>query len=330
MATRLRRVRIQGFRRIQEPLDLALEQPSGGAVDQFVLAGPNGCGKTSVLEAVLFALGREDLILRDLPVNERGSHWRGKFPAGALLDFELVVDQGAHKVRREGSNFSKPPSALYSHRLPDDIPPPAVEYFSSWRAPVLVGAVRPLAKGNRPRDTESNRLWRLKQRIIDEWMKALASGRPARHLDWLTRLNSAWAVFHGDDGTTLEPQLEDPDAEDALADLFLMRGERRICSVDQVSSGEIELLTMAGALVMNDLQEGIILIDEPELHLHPQWQGVVLRALRQFAPKAQFIVASHADGPWDAASSWERVLLVPEDDPRSKEWRSSHPLPHHD
>jgi hypothetical protein len=78
---------------------------------------------------------------------------------------------------------------------------------------------------------------------------------------------------------------------------------------------------------MNDLQEGIVVIDEPELHLHPQWQGVVLRALRQFAPNAQFIIASHADGPWEAAASWERALLVPESDPRSSEWRHPHPPP---
>ena len=40
--------------------------------------------------------------------------------------------------------------------------------------------------------------------------------------------------------------------------------------------------------------EGIILIDEIDLHLHPQWQRRVLPALTQTFPNCQFIVTTHS------------------------------------
>ncbi|WP_332768489.1 AAA family ATPase [Pseudomonas koreensis] len=42
------------------------------------------------------------------------------------------------------------------------------------------------------------------------------------------------------------------------------------------------------------LTEGIVLIDEVDLHLHPAWQQQVLPALRNAFPKIQFIVSSHS------------------------------------
>lgn len=40
--------------------------------------------------------------------------------------------------------------------------------------------------------------------------------------------------------------------------------------------------------------QGIVLIDEVDIHLHPAWQQRVLRALREAFPKLQFIVTTHS------------------------------------
>jgi hypothetical protein len=199
-----------------------------------------------------------------------------------------------------------------------------VAYFSSWRSPYLVGAVEPLGRGRRPYDTESNRLWRLKQRIIDEKAKTGFGAPPAgasKHARWLERLNAAWARLHGDDGTAIAAVLVDPTSENAYADLFVTKANQRICSVDQASSGELELLSLAGWIILSGFEEGLLLIDEPELHLHTEWQATILPALRELAPRAQFLIATHADAPRDAAFTWERALLVPSSDPRSSERR---------
>lgn len=42
------------------------------------------------------------------------------------------------------------------------------------------------------------------------------------------------------------------------------------------------------------LVEGVVLIDEIDLHLHPRWQRVVLDGLRETFPKLQFIITTHS------------------------------------
>jgi predicted ATP-binding protein involved in virulence len=76
--------------------------------------------------------------------------------------------------------------------------------------------------------------------------------------------------------------------------------------IDQLSSGEKRLLMLATDLARrlaianpglgeNALEgEGIILIDEIDLHLHPQWQRRVLPALTKTFPNCQFIVTTHS------------------------------------
>ncbi len=40
--------------------------------------------------------------------------------------------------------------------------------------------------------------------------------------------------------------------------------------------------------------EGIVLIDEVDMHLHPEWQQVILRDLQEAFPNLQFIVTTHS------------------------------------
>jgi hypothetical protein len=66
---------------------------------------------------------------------------------------------------------------------------------------------------------------------------------------------------------------------------------------------------------------GVLLIDEPELHLHPEWQARILPALRALAPEAQIIATSHAPEPWDRAYNYQRYFLAPPGDPRRSDLR---------
>lgn len=75
--------------------------------------------------------------------------------------------------------------------------------------------------------------------------------------------------------------------------------------VDQLSDGEKCLialvadiarrLTIANPTLENPLQgEGVVLIDEIDLHLHPAWQRMVLPKLTATFPNCQFIVSTHS------------------------------------
>ena len=81
------------------------------------------------------------------------------------------------------------------------------------------------------------------------------------------------------------------------------QGER--LTVSQLSDGEKCLLAMVGDLarrlaIANPLRdnplhgEGIVLIDEIDLHIHPAWQRMVIPRLTETFPNCQFLVSTHS------------------------------------
>lgn len=55
--------------------------------------------------------------------------------------------------------------------------------------------------------------------------------------------------------------------------------------------------------------EGIVLIDEIDLHLHPSWQKRILKDLMEVFPKVQFIVSTHAPEVINSAKQDSIVVL---------------------
>jgi len=76
-------------------------------------------------------------------------------------------------------------------------------------------------------------------------------------------------------------------------------------NLDQLSDGEKNLIALVGDIARrlsiansnssNPLNgEGIILIDEVDLHLHPAWQRLMLPQLTKLFPNCQFIITTHS------------------------------------
>ncbi len=56
--------------------------------------------------------------------------------------------------------------------------------------------------------------------------------------------------------------------------------------------------------------EGVVLIDELDLHLHPRWQRVVLPHLREVFPRLQFVVSTHSPQILSSAENRQVRRLV--------------------
>lgn len=102
----------------------------------------------------------------------------------------------------------------------------------------------------------------------------------------------------------LVPGLDDLRVERAPLRMVVTK-EKRDVEVSQLSDGEKCLLAMVADLArrltlanpagVNPLEgEGIVLIDEIELHLHPAWQRTVVADLSRTFPGCQFIISTHS------------------------------------
>jgi hypothetical protein len=160
---------------------------------------------------------------------------------------------------------------------------------------------------------------------IEKFRTKIAPDRPG-YAKWMALINQAWHLFYPNDGEFKVDAVDDRPRGMPPLDVFLEGRDGIKVSVDEFSAGQIELFTFAATLAMNSENPGIIFIDEPELHLDPQWHRPLMKALVELQSKAQFIVATQSPEIYDAARSYERHFLVPENDPRSRIWKEVRPV----
>ena len=306
---KIKEIRIRNFRGIDN-LEMRFMSHDEKALDLAVLAGPNGCGKTSVLEACLLLLGKDALI----PKKETVQNIRKS--AG---DFHIsgVFEQGGCDIEVERSSEMNKPR---SHPLTDMSEVP-VDYFSSWRYPKLVGLV-PITVGRggrRPQDTEENRLWRLKQYLVNLTASKAFEDSPGEastdEKNAYEKMNTIWRQFYPSRNEKFVAKRAGKDLSEGF-EIFLEGRADSPIAVDNLSSGEIEIFTLLGQCILRPLEDGILVIDEPELHLHSSWHRAIVRAFRQIYQGTQLLFATHSQEVLDSVYSFQRFTLLPEKDPR--------------
>jgi predicted ATP-dependent endonuclease of OLD family len=76
----------------------------------------------------------------------------------------------------------------------------------------------------------------------------------------------------------------------------LSRNPGEKVTFDQLSSGEKSILVIISTIFGYDLENGLLIIDEPELHLHPQMQRDLMFFITRICKlkKIQCIIATHS------------------------------------
>jgi predicted ATP-binding protein involved in virulence len=112
-----------------------------------------------------------------------------------------------------------------------------------------------------------------------------------------------------DDRENLKDVIVDYDAEkeDIEIQMLYDNGNAEILPLHYLSDGSKSILAMVADiayrmailnphLLGNVIQEttGIVLIDEIDMHLHPEWQRKIISALHETFPKVQFICTTHS------------------------------------
>ncbi len=104
------------------------------------------------------------------------------------------------------------------------------------------------------------------------------------------------------------------ESRDAEGNLFFKNKKAEIFSIDEISTGEKTLLSKVLYLYLKEIKDSVILIDEPELSLHPAWQNRVLKLYENFANEnnCQIIIATHSPHIIGSAKN-EYIRLLTED-----------------
>ena len=311
-----------------------------------LLMGLNGAGKSSLLKAIALpisaamqrggwssplAFERDDVRCgySDEPSNESWKHL--VFPS--TLTLELETDQGNALLRLEHNGSE---SQLFQGRTPlerefgphyfqaqvfrsfssenvDPIPLIARFGISTPKSSIV------MAVANRPFE-EKRQIWdRFNSDSIDasslsQWFqfnefRSLQEGREP--LIYRAAKRAVIAATHAMD-------IKFVVRENRLMLRFATDGWRPF---DELSDGQRRLagLFMEIAVRASSLNShlgercvaetpGLVLIDELDMHLHPQWQRTVIDDLLGTFPKLQFIVASHS--PFLIQSALDRGIVI--------------------
>lgn len=107
---------------------------------------------------------------------------------------------------------------------------------------------------------------------------------------------------------TFMPEVKDfsfsYDEKSKIIELYCMKNGCEI-SVSQLSQGEKTMLSLVCDIALRMISansnsdqpfdgEGVVIIDEIDLHLHPIWQQTILLRLKETFPNIQFVISTHS------------------------------------
>jgi predicted ATP-dependent endonuclease of OLD family len=74
---------------------------------------------------------------------------------------------------------------------------------------------------------------------------------------------------------------------------YFSKNDKKIEPI-RLSSGEKHLLILFLTVLLQDKQNAVLLLDEPEISLHYSWQQKLIEYLRELNPNCQLIIATHS------------------------------------
>jgi predicted ATP-binding protein involved in virulence len=295
-------------------------QPGPGAMPWTVIFGGNGCGKSTVLKAIGLALaGNKD---------PGALGMAARMLKTGTQDGFIEIKLGPDTVR----------TAFFRDRTSVKMDSPQVTPVEAGATlmlgfPALRGAPSPNPTGPaelRPHDPEpadllpmvvgdvDKRIASLKQWIVNT-MEQARGGLP-RAIAIRKLLDSIIASIV-------------PGEVNGLADLPV--GSYQICvktpegvvPFDDLSQGMMSIFNWLGVAVQRlydfypdsetpEKESTVVLIDEIDTHLHPDWQRRVVELTRRHFPNMQVIATSHS--PLLAGALHKEEICVMERDPRTR------------
>jgi len=345
---KIRSIKINNFKGIKElNLDFTYPNNQENILNNIIIYGINGSGKSTILEAIYVCLivastyhKKSDLKRIEnylMDYISLGSEWIYNNGEEFLLEITILdnnkVIVGTLKYHKEdglkwsiensqklSENFHKSFTFLSSYRL---LNPSTVQSAGDWseieriEEDALRNRPRMIHNSRHPMYRESNYFPSLSlqfennYRTVKQYLVNLITDKKVEAItdensQVLDKIKESFKIFF--------PQkefLEQLSRTESIKDYRLMikNEDGSIVDLDQLSSGEREIIAFFTYLCTKAINNSILIIDEPELHLHSKWQSILLYAIHQIFPNSQLFLATHSNEIHQSASVSELFEL---------------------
>ena len=285
-----------------------------GLSDIIVLAGPNGVGKTRLVQAILNAFrnpaGNPNI---KLTVQSTVDQERIEWGTTQLETSETTSANLLARTIQRNQRRTHWQSSVFQFES-DRTNPQYNHYGFSWDAvdpwDEMVGWDHALSGlRNRHQDTISSLFRKVHSQndaIAKRGRELISAG--GGHMD-PSEFPDPIAPFKEAFRQLLAPkELLDPDPRDQNL-YFKYQGARY--PVNALSSGEREVVNIVFDFLLRDPSDSIVVFDEPELHLHPELSYKLLHALRNSGTRNQFIFVTHSPDIITASLEHSVVFVSP-------------------
>lgn len=314
---RLRELNVENYRCFDE-LRLSLEE------DSTVLFAENGGGKTALLTAIAMGLAvfqraslkalkleaRRDPRLRTLDERGRREHtgpckvaWTASVGETESVEWSTTVQPASGRTKKQHQPILE---AIERVRVPG----------ARWPLFAWYGVDRLARSGRgRPRKVERTRdRWEAYASSLDpnlddapllQWLQDEMLGDVARRQQGEPERFFHQAVM--DATVRATPRITNAWYDPVEQSSIIRFDDGHVAPWSELSDGYHVFIALVAdiarrAVILNEIDgaeaparvEGIVLIDELDLHLHPRWQRVALPRLREAFPRLQLVITTHS------------------------------------
>lgn len=276
----LKKINIKNFRVLKD-IEISFQTPNDVEKNNVVnvIAGVNGCGKTSLLDAIFDAISNPYLM------HDRPNQYHSiKLSEVDMTDINatnwLPLDSKIKELNKKNFNRHSP----YND--------PRIIYLPSQQSFNYSATSQLIIKYVFSQKIDTTTILGRAEFYIKEYV--LNHERESSVSDPKTRTKNAVDSFNANFlDAELLTQLVDLSKEQFNRPIFDNATGEKV-TIEQLSDGEKQLYARVIALMMLEPKNSIILIDEPEIALHPAWQQKIMQIYSRIGTNNQFIVATHS------------------------------------
>lgn len=294
------------------------------------IVGPNGCGKTTILKCIALALD---------PSNPKGFRYGDK----SAVWFDATYNSQNYRVGLgEGwvSNINEYRQAShYSWRTPPQqvgrtsYTVNTLEENNINISPLILGAYRRIEYKRIDGMHREQSVTKQRKKYHSAGLESIEGGSLPDVKQWMINryfeIEKEWATVYKQNWEWIISNLENLGPSNCklefknikrdLEPMFTLQGID--CYLEEISAGFQAVLSLVFAIVewiegTNDEDHayipdatGTVIIDELDVHLHPEWQLTIRKSLATIFPNLQFIITTHSPHLITSAEAGELIVL---------------------